>query len=220
LANAGTLFLDEIGDLSLEVQSRLLRVLQSKEFERVGGGKDTLTSDFRLIAATNRDLESEIELKTFRKDLYYRINVIPVLIPALRERREDIPLLANHFFRIFKDKYEKTFDRIPDDEMQKLVEYDWPGNIRQLENVIQRAVVLSRGTHFKLYSLEKARSGTGKPDTFATLVENERCHILEALKRSAWKIHGPGGAAAILAINPSTLSSRMRKLGIRRPPAG
>ncbi|HBL24269.1 MAG TPA: hypothetical protein DDZ40_09160 [Deltaproteobacteria bacterium] len=220
LANTGTLFLDEIGDLSLEVQSRLLRVLQSKEFERVGGGKETLTSDFRLIAATNRDLESEIELKTFRKDLYYRINVIPVLIPALRERREDIPLLANHFFRIFKDKYEKTFDRIPDDEMQKLVEYDWPGNIRQLENVIQRAVVLSRGTHFKLYSLGKAGSGTGRPDTFATLVENERCHILEALKRSAWKIHGPGGAAAILAINPSTLSSRMRKLGIRRPPAG
>ncbi|MBP7527817.1 MAG: sigma 54-interacting transcriptional regulator [Syntrophorhabdaceae bacterium] len=219
LANGGTLFLDEIGDLSLDIQARLLRVLQSKEFERVGGGKETLTSDFRLIAATNRDLESEIELKTFRKDLYYRINVIPVHIPALRERKEDIPLLAQHFFRIFKTRYNKPIDRIPDDEMQKLVEYDWPGNIRQLENVIQRAVVLSRGNHFKLYSLEKARSSSADPATFATLEENERCHILEALKKSGWKIHGAGGAAAILAINPSTLSSRMRKLGIKRPPA-
>jgi len=219
LANGGTLFLDEIGDLSLDVQSRLLRVLQSREFERVGGGKETLTSDFRLVAATNRDLESEIELKTFRKDLYYRINVIPVYVPALRERKEDIPLLVHHFFRIFKTKYAKTLDNIPDDEMQKLVEYDWPGNIRQLENVIQRAVVLSRGKHLKLFSLEKTGSRAGGGDTFATLVENERCHILEALKRSAWKIHGPGGAAAILAINPSTLSSRMRKLAIRRPPA-
>lgn len=219
LANGGTLFLDEIGDLSLDVQSRLLRVLQSKEFERVGGGKETLTSDFRLVAATNRDLESEIELKTFRKDLYYRINVIPVHVPALRERKEDIPLLAHHFFGIFKTRYGKTLDKIPDDEMQKLVEYGWPGNIRQLENVIQRAVVLSRGKHLKLFSLEKTGFRAEGGDTFTTLVENERCHILEALKRSAWKIHGPGGAAAILAINPSTLSSRMRKLGIKRPPA-
>ncbi len=128
-------------------------------------------------------------------------------------------LLAQHFFRIFKTRYNKPIDRIPDDEMQKLVEYDWPGNIRQLENVIQRAVVLSRGNHFKLYSLEKARSSSADPATFATLEENERCHILEALKKSGWKIHGAGGAAAILAINPSTLSSRMRKLGIKRPPA-
>ncbi len=113
----------------------------------------------------------------------------------------------------------KTLDKIPDDEMQKLVEYGWPGNIRQLENVIQRAVVLSRGKHLKLFSLEKTGFRAEGGDTFTTLVENERCHILEALKRSAWKIHGPGGAAAILAINPSTLSSRMRKLGIKRPPA-
>lgn len=220
LANGGTLFLDEIGDLSLDVQARLLRVLQSKEFERVGGGKETLTSDFRLIAATNRDLEAEIELKTFRKDLYYRINVIPVHIPALRERKEDIPLLAHHFFRVFKARYGRAVENIPDSEMRKLVEYDWPGNIRQLENVIERAVVLSRGTHFKLYSLEKSGSTSAASGAFATLAENERCHILEALKKSAWKIHGPGGAAAILAINPSTLSSRMRKLGIRRPSAG
>ena len=218
LADKGTLFLDEIGDLSLEVQSRLLRVLQSNEFERVGGGKEILTSDFRLIAATNRDLEKEIEAKRFREDLYYRINVFPLHIPPLKDRTEDIPLLAHHFLQIFAAKYKRSFDGIPEDAMDKLIRYDWPGNIRELENVIQRAVVGSRGSHLTLPPLKKKASpDRGAQEAFLTIEENERRHIMEALKITAWRIHGPGGAAHILEINPSTLTSRMKKLGIKRP---
>ena len=154
LAHGGTLFLDEIGDLSLEVQARLLRVLQSKEFERVGGGKDILTSDFRLIAATNRNLEKEVKENRFREDLYYRINVFPLYIPPLKERREDIPLLVHHFFTLYTARYGKSFDKIPHEVMEKLVRHDWPGNIRELENIIQRSVISSQGPHFHLSSLE------------------------------------------------------------------
>jgi transcriptional regulator with GAF, ATPase, and Fis domain len=221
LAHGGTLFLDEIGDLSLEVQARLLRVLQSKEFERVGGGKDILTSDFRLIAATNRNLEKEVKENRFREDLYYRINVFPLYVPPLRERGEDIPLLAHHFFTLCTERYGKSFDKIPHEVMDKLVRHDWPGNIRELENIIQRSVISSQGPNFQLSSLEILQPQGGQP-TFSTLEENERRHILEALERSAWKIHGTDGAADILKIHPSTLSSRMKKLGIRkqmrRPP--
>ena len=218
LAHGGTLFLDEIGDLSLEVQARLLRVLQSKEFERVGGGKDILTSDFRLIAATNRNLEKEVKENRFREDLYYRINVFPLYIPPLKERREDIPLLAHHFFTLYTARYGKSFDKIPHEVMEKLVRHDWPGNIRELENIIQRSVISSQGPNFHLSSLEIVQPQGGQIDTFSTLEENERRHILEALERSGWKIHGTGGAADILKIHPSTLSSRMKKLGIRKQP--
>jgi len=216
LAHRGTLFLDEIGDLSLEVQARLLRVLQSKEFERVGGGKDILTSDFRLVAATNRNLEEEVKKKTFREDLYYRINIFPLYIPPLRERREDIPLLAHHFFSLYTAGHGKSFDKIPPEAMERLVHHDWPGNIRELENIIQRSVISSQGPRFHLAPLEIVQPHVGQTDTFNTLEENERGHILEALKRSRWKIHGTGGAADILKIHPSTLSSRMKKLGIRK----
>jgi formate hydrogenlyase transcriptional activator len=218
LANRGTLFLDEIGDLPLDIQARLLRVLQSKEFERVGGGKDVLTSDFRLIAATNRSLEEETRAKRFREDLYYRINVFPLYIPALRERKEDIPPLALHFLGIHSAKQGKTPARIPQEVMKELVGYEWPGNARQLDNVIQRAVILSYGSSLQLpqfKGLEPTREGQ---DSFETLKENERRHILEALRRSRWKVHGTGGAAEILDINAFTLTARMRKLGIRKPP--
>jgi formate hydrogenlyase transcriptional activator len=218
LAHGGTLFLDEIGDLSLEVQARLLRVLQSKEFERVGGGKDILTSDFRLIAATNRNLEKEVKENRFREDLYYRINIFPLYVHPLRERREDIPLLVHHFFSLFTSMYGKSFDKIPQEVMEKLVRHDWPGNIRELENIIQRSVISSQGAHFCLSSLEIMHPKDGRMDVFSTLEENERRHILDALERSGWKIHGTGGAADILKIHPSTLSSRMKKLGIRKQP--
>jgi formate hydrogenlyase transcriptional activator len=216
LAHGGTLFLDEIGDLSLEVQARLLRVLQSKEFERVGGGKDILTSDFRLIAATNRNLEKEMKEKKFREDLYYRINVFPLYMSPLRERREDIPLLAHHFFSLYTARYGKSFDKIPQEAMERLVRHDWPGNIRELENIIQRSIIASHGPKFHLAPLETVQPQAGQTNIFSTLAENERCHILEALERSGWKVHGAGGAADILKINPSTLSSRMKKLGIRK----
>jgi formate hydrogenlyase transcriptional activator len=218
LANGGTLFLDEIGDLPLDIQARLLRVLQSKEFERVGGGKDVLTSDFRLIAATNRSLEEEIRAKRFREDLYYRINVFPLHIPALRERKDDIPPLALHFLGIHSATRGKTPIRIPQEVMKELTGYEWPGNIRQLDNVIQRAVILSHGSSLQLPQLKGSEPDREQPDSFETLKENERRHILEALNRSKWKVSGSGGAAEILNINAFTLTGRMRKLGIRKPP--
>jgi transcriptional regulator with GAF, ATPase, and Fis domain len=218
LAHGGTLFLDEIGDLSLGVQARLLRVLQSKEFERVGGGKDILTSDFRLIAATNRNLEKEVKENRFREDLYYRINVFPLYIPPLKERREDIPLFAQHFITSFTARYGKSLDKIPQEIMERLIRHDWPGNVRELENIIHRSVISSQGNKFQMVSLEITHPGSGKTDLFGTLEENERRHILEALERSGWRVHGAGGAADILKIHPSTLSSRMKKLGIRKEP--
>ncbi len=215
MAHNGTLFLDEIGDLSLEVQARLLRVLQSKEFERVGGGKDILTSDFRLIAATNKDLEREVMEKRFREDLYYRINVFPIYVPPLRERRDDIPLLVHHFFPLYTTQYGKSFNKVPQEAMEKLMQHSWPGNIREVENILQRSVIASKEPHFYLASLENAHSEYDR-DVLSTLEENERRHIMEALERSGWKIYGPRGAAEMLKINPSTLSSRMKKLGISK----
>jgi transcriptional regulator with GAF, ATPase, and Fis domain len=192
-------------------------VLQSKEFERVGGGKDILTSDFRLIAATNRNLEQEVKAKRFREDLYYRINVVPICIPPLRERREDIPLLVHHFLGLFTSKPGRRIDKIPREVMDVLVRHDWPGNIRELENVIQRVVISSKGPDFHLPPLEIAQPRVTETDGIRTLKENEREHILQALRILRWKVRGPGGAAEMLDINPSTLASRMRKLGIKRP---
>ncbi len=215
LANGGTLFLDEIGDLSLEVQARLLRVLQSKEFERVGGGKDILISDFRLIAATNRNLEKEVKEKRFREDLYYRINVFPIYIPPLRERREDIPLLVQHFFVQLCLRHGKSFDRVSREAVEKLMRYSWPGNVRELENIIQRSVISSVEPRLQLCAFSPVNS-PGEGTSFRTLEENERRHILDALERSGWKIYGRGAAAEMLNINPSTLASRMKKLGISK----
>jgi len=217
MANGGTLFLDEIGDLSLEVQARLLRVLQTKEFERVGGGKDLLTSDFRLIAATNRDLEEEVRAKRFREDLFYRINVFPLYMPPLRERKEDIPLLVRHFIDNHNRKEGTNFEKITQAIMDKLIHHDWPGNIRELQNVIQRGIVSSHGNTFQLPVSGIAQSkNLQSQHTFTSIRDNERQHILDALRTSGGKVHGPGGAAEILDINPFTLTARMKKLGINK----
>jgi formate hydrogenlyase transcriptional activator len=215
LADGGTLFLDEIGELPLEVQVRLLRVLQTKEFERVGG-HETLRSDFRLIAATNRNLEQEVKSGKFRADLFYRLNVFPIDVPPLRERTEDIPLLAHYFLKIYSTKMRKFFEKIPTAEMEKLVHYHWPGNVRELENIIERGTILNTGPIFHLHELALAPK-MESPETETTMKGNERRHILWALQKTSWKVRGMGGAAEILEMHPSTLASRMKKLGIRRP---
>jgi transcriptional regulator with GAF, ATPase, and Fis domain len=217
LAHEGTLFMDEVGDLSLEIQARLLRVLQSKEFERVGGGRDILTSDFRLIAATNRNLEEDVRAKRFREDLFYRINVFPIHIPPLRHRKEDIPLLAQHFLSLHSVRQGKEFRNLRQGVLDEMTAYDWPGNIRELENVIQRGVISSRPPEFQLPRLGKAQPEARGEQRFDSLKDKEREHILGALRASGGKIHGPGGAAELLEINPSTLTSRIKKLGISRP---
>lgn len=216
LADEGTLFLDEIGDLSLDIQVRLLRVLQSKEFERVGGS-ETLSSDFRLVVATNCDLEKKVKEQKFRADLYYRLAVFPIHVPPLRERKEDIPLLTHYFLQIYSQKRGKKFSKIPDSEMESLLLYDWPGNVRELENIIERGTILNTGPLFRVPEL-----GTGHPefshyDGNITLKENERRHILQTLKKTGWKVRGKGGAAEFLDLPPSTLAFRMKKLGIQRP---
>jgi len=216
LADGGTLFLDEIGDIPGEVQVRLLRVLQSKEFERVGGS-ETLHSDFRLVAATNRNLEEEIKASRFRADLFYRLNVFPIYVPPLRERKDDIPILVRHFISIYAAKMGKTFDRIPEEEMNKLIQYDWPGNIRELENIIERGTILSHGATFYVPKLGIDSLEFGPQREYSTLRENERRHIQWALLKTGWKVRGPGGAAELLEIHPSTLAFKMKKLGIQRP---
>lgn len=216
LADGGTLFLDEIGDISLEIQVRLLRVLQTREFERVGGAQ-TLYSDFRLIAATNRDLVREIQESRFRADLYYRLNVFPIYVPPLRERREDIPLLARHFLGIHAAKLGKNVEHIPERVIKKLLNYDWPGNVRELQNVIERGVILSTGNEFRMPELGRISHSQSEGDELKTLEDIERRHITRILKEAGWRVSGVGGAAEILGLNPSTLSFRMKKLGIKRP---
>jgi transcriptional regulator with GAF, ATPase, and Fis domain len=219
LADGGTLFLDEIGDISPDIQVRLLRVLQTKEFERVGGS-ETLRSDFRLIVATNRNLEGLVKAQTFRSDLYYRLAVFPVYVPPLRERKEDIPRLAYYFLGIYSQKRGKEFSRITEAEMEKLIQYDWPGNVRELENIIERGTILSSGPIFKVPELGAMQHPeTGPRKGVITLRDNERRHILWALEKTGWKVRGKGGAAELLDIPPSTLAFRMNKLGIKRTPA-
>lgn len=215
LANGGTLFLDEIGEIPLDVQVRLLRVLQSKEFERVGG-RQTLHSNFRLIAATNRNLDHEVAVGRFRKDLFYRLNVFPVHVPPLRKRPGDIPLLARHFLSLFSAKSSKPAPFIPDKEMEKLCRYDWPGNVRELENVMERGLLLSRGRFFKVPELSPGNKETPYDGQILSLEENERRMILKALEKTAGKIGGKGGAAELLQIHRNTLQSRMKKLGIKK----
>ena len=216
LANGGTIFLDEIGDLPWDVQVRLLRILQDKEFERVGGN-ETIHSDFRLLTATNRNLEQEVKANRFRPDLYYRLNVFPILVPPLRERKNDIPLLAQHFLKVYAAKMGKIFERIPAEEMNKLLHYDWPGNVRELENIIERSTILSSPPNFRAPELESNYKKLDLPINHLTMSEMERHHIVSILHRTGWKVTGPAGAADILGINPSTLSFRMKKLGIERP---
>jgi formate hydrogenlyase transcriptional activator len=216
LADGGTLFLDEIGDISPDLQVLLLRVLQTKEFERIGG-TETIRSDFRLIAATNRDLETAVRQGGFRADLYYRLNVFPIYVPPLRERREDIPLLARHFLKIHSQKLSREVEYIPDEEMAKMLKYAWPGNVRELQNVIERGVILAPGHTFRMPEPGPGGEALNLSDQPDTLAQNEKRHILRVLEQTDWKVSGPGGTAEILDVPPSTLSFRMKKLGIKRP---
>jgi formate hydrogenlyase transcriptional activator len=226
LANRGTVFLDEVGEIPLELQPKLLRVLQEREFERLGSTR-TLRTDARLIAATNRDLTAMVEEQKFRSDLYYRLNVFPVRVPPLRERREDIPLLVRHFAQQFSRRMNRSIETVPSEAMNALVRYDWPGNIRELQNVIERAVIVSNGPVLKV-SLNDLRTrvasaessnGAGVSDDTGTmrgvLEEAERKQILAALKQSQWVVAGPKGAAALLGMKRSTLQAHMQRLGIR-----
>jgi formate hydrogenlyase transcriptional activator len=232
LANHGTMFLDEIGEIPVELQPKLLRVLQEREFERLGSTR-TLRSDARLIAATNRDLEALVAEQKFRSDLYYRLNVFPVRVPALRERPEDIPLLVRHFVQQFSRRLGKVIDAIDSDAMSALTRYPWPGNIRELQNVIERAVILTSGPVLHLRT-EDLRTANQPPAASAVspsngngaaprsnrnmreaLEEAERQQILAALEKANWVVAGSEGAAARLGMKRSTLQSRMQKLGIR-----
>ena len=216
LANHGTMFLDEIGEIPLELQPKLLRVLQEREFERLGNSR-TLHTDTRLIAATNRDLEQMVEENRFRSDLFYRLNVFPIRIPALRERPEDIPLLVRHFTKQYAQRMNKQIDSISSETMKALCEYHWPGNIRELQNVVERAVVMAKGSelHVPLTELKRRAVPTdAETPCSGTLEEAERAHILRTLKQTDWVIAGPKGAAARLGMHRSTLQFRMRKLGI------
>jgi formate hydrogenlyase transcriptional activator len=217
LAHRGTVFLDEIGEIPLELQPKLLRVLQEREFERLGSSR-TLTSDARLIAATNRDLNAMVEERTFRADLFYRLNVFPVQVPPLRERQDDIPLLVRHFVQQFSRRMGKVVDTIPTETMSALVRYHWPGNIRELQNLVERAVILSNGPVLRvpIDGLHVQPAPPASSKKAGTLEEAERRHILEALNAADWVISGPKGAATTLGLKRSTLQARMEKLGIRR----
>jgi formate hydrogenlyase transcriptional activator len=217
LADQGTLFLDEIGDIPLELQPKLLRVLQEREFERLGSTR-TRRVDVRIVAATHRDLETMILEKQFRNDLYYRLNVVPLVLPSLRERPEDIPLLVQHFVGRFARKVGKSMEMIPSGTMEALRRYPWPGNIRELENVIERAVVLSSGPVLRIsnHDLATRIASARTSDRPQTLEEVERKHILTTLKETRWILAGPSGAAARLGLKRTTLHFRMKKLGITR----
>jgi formate hydrogenlyase transcriptional activator len=234
LADGGTIFLDEIGDLPLDLQVKLLRVLQEGEIERVGGVKP-IKVDVRVVAATHRDIRKLVDEGRFRADLYYRLNVFPIHTPALRERREDVPALVRHFALKYAARQGKTIDTIPTQTLEALSTYDWPGNIRELGNVVERSVIVSRGTTLELGDWiapppvgtpRSAPAGTAARAAAApaaaagngqTLEERERAHILEALERTKWRVSGPKGAALLLGLKPTTLESRMKKLGILRP---
>ena len=218
LAAGGSLFLDEIGDIPLDLQPKLLRVLQEREFERLGSTRTTRV-DVRVVAATHRNLEEMISKGQFRSDLYYRLNVFPIVIPPLRERPEDIPLLVQHFVEVAAQKMDKTIGTIPPRTMDALVEYRWPGNIRELENVIERAVILSTGSvlHVPYRDLQSRVTPGHVGDKPQTLADVERAHIRTILKETRWVLSGPGGAATRLGMNRSTLYFRMKKLGIVRP---
>jgi formate hydrogenlyase transcriptional activator len=219
MADKGTLFLDEVGDIPLALQPKLLRVLQEQEFERLGSTR-TRQMDVRLVAATNRDLTEMMKRGEFRADLYYRLNVFPIRIPPLRERREDIPLLVQYFMQKYARRMSKRIEAVPAATMEKLMTWPWPGNVRELQNMIERAVILSRGFVLEIPLTELEQSSipaVNDNDGVSTLKAFEREHIRQALRDSGWVVGGPDGAATRLGLNRSTLNARMRKLGIKRP---
>ncbi len=220
LADGGTLFLDEVGELTASAQAKLLRVLQDQEFERVGGTQ-TLKVNVRLVAATNRDLAKMVKEGGFRADLYYRLNVFPIRLPSLRERSTDIPLLARFFLDKFARKMGKAIRDLSPRACERLLGYSWPGNIRELQNVIERAAILARGSLLEIDNALELRledqEPKNTPDQLIPFEDMERAYILKVLERTRWVIEGEQGAAAILDLNPSTLRSRMQKLNIRKP---
>jgi transcriptional regulator with GAF, ATPase, and Fis domain len=227
LADGATIFLDEIGDLPLDLQVKLLRVLQEGEFERLGSSK-TIKVDVRVIAATNRDLQRAVQEGKFRKDLYYRLDVYPIKLPPLRERKEDIGPLAVDFLHECALRLGKSFSGLPQTVLESLQRYDWPGNVRELQNVIERAALVSVEPKFRLPENWDSPPYEGAENGSASLLEREanwrgvtlkeltRSHMLRVLNQTKWRIEGSGGAATILGLHPSTLRSRMNKLGIRR----
>ena len=212
VANGGTIFLDEIGELPMSLQPKLLHILQLGEFERIGSSK-TIKTDVRIIAATNKVLEDEIKKGRFRNDLYYRLNVFPITVAPLRERKTDIPLLAEYYVKIFAEKFNKTVKAISKKSMQQMMNYTWPGNIRELINVIERAIITSQNQILNIEPLPKTDFVSKE---FIPLEELEKNYITSVLEKTYWKISGPGGAASLLRINPETLRSKMRKLSIKR----
>jgi formate hydrogenlyase transcriptional activator len=215
IANRGTIFLDEVGEIPLELQAKLLRVLQEQEFERLGGTR-TIRVDVRLVAASNRDLVQMVEDRQFRSDLYYRLCVFPINMPPLRERAEDIPLLVRHFAKRYAGQFGKPITSVPSKVMTALCEYAWPGNVREMENLIERSVILSKGAFLDV-PLGELRSRADKPASAQTLEDLERKHILDVLTASRWVLSGPSGAAARLGMKRTSLQYKMQKLGISRP---
>lgn len=218
LADGGSIFLDELGELPVELQAKLLRVLQEGEFERLGNPK-TMKVNVRVIAATNRNLLQAIEKKEFREDLYYRLNVFPIVCPPLRDRKEDIPLLVKHFCQKHEGKIGRKINNIPPKVMDALMAYNWPGNIRELENIIERAMILSPGGSLEYgewIPLERVSVNVNGNTSAIKLEDVEKEHIIEVLKKTGWKVSGEKGAAKILGLNPTTLEARMKKMGIKR----
>ncbi len=217
IADGGTIFLDEIGELPIELQSKLLRVIQTKTFERIGG-KQTIKSDVRIIAATNRNLEKEIANGRFRSDLYFRLNVFPIFVPSLKERKEDIPALVKHFINIYSKRIGSNVKSIKKTDLELLTEYNWPGNIRELEHLIERSIIISKGENINFENFFKSihTNSSLQEEDFATLTEIEKQHIVLALKKANGKITGKNSASELLGINGKTLGSKIRKLGIKK----
>ena len=219
LADGGTLFLDEIGELPMEVQPKLLRVLQDGEFERVGSAQ-SIRADVRVIAATNRDLSQDVQARRFRADLFYRLNVYPITVPPLRQRRKDIPLLVEHFVRVLSQKMGKEITSVAPSALEALRSYHWPGNVRELANVIERAIITTMGTVLQISNASETLPATAPHKLTKTLEDMEREYIAAVSEATGWRIEGPDGAAEILGLHPSTLRTRMQKLGIQIRGAG
>jgi formate hydrogenlyase transcriptional activator len=217
LADGGTLFLDEIGEMPMELQAKLLRIIQDGEFERLGNPR-TIKVDVRIIAATNRNLIDEVHRGKFREDLYYRLNVFPITLPPLRQRKEDIPLLVNSFVAKFNKKLGKNIETVAKDALNVLQQHHWPGNVRELESAIERAVIVSEGSSLQVMDRFDTlnKPSPGQEPEIKALVDLEHDHILDVLQKTSWRIEGNKGAALILGLNPSTLRARMRKYGIER----